>query len=428
MVNSKYSSRRMVGVLTALSLMTPALLAACANPEDEAAQAADTDCGKELNLGILTAFTGELGSFGITSQNAFNLAIQEMEDSGQLPDGWSVPTVVMDEETDIQIGLRGATDLMQNRQVSAILGPSSGPIVAMDAISRRYQTPILSQFAGTTNFSSVGGDFIFRTVASDASDGKAIAQDLVEREKTDVAVVVQNDQSTLTAGRTVAESLKSEGGQVTRTITYNPGQSAYLSVSQQAINELDDGADAVYIAGGQESATTILRELRDRGVSSDKIIVSADLVVPELVEGVGQEWADGLSGVTASVDTDRPQYKRLSTRYEKEYGEAPAIFVENAYDATILVGLAAVAAESTCGSAIAKALPEVAGEGGTTVNAFAEGARALAKGEEVNYEGASGPVDFDETGTVPGSYAVYTVTDGEWAPTKLYDAESFEGE
>lgn len=427
MTNQKYARRRLVAALAVISL-TPAMLSACANPEAEAEQAADTDCGKELKLGILTAFTGELGSFGFSSQNAFDLAIDEMEQSDQLPAGWSVPTVVMDEETNIQIGLRAATDMMQNRQVSAILGPSSGPIVAMDTISQRYETPILSQFAGTTNFSSVGGDYIFRTVASDASDGKAIAQNLVEREATEVAVVVQNDQSTLTAGRTVAESLKDEGGKVTRTITYNPGQSAYLSVVQQAITELDGGAEAIYIAGGQESATTILRELRDRGVPSDRIIVSADLVVPEVVQGVGQEWADGLTGVTPSVDTDRPQYKRLADRYEKEYGEAPPIFVENAYDAVVLVGLAAVSAESTCGAAIAKALPEVAGEGGTTVSTFSEGASALSRGEEINYEGASGPVDFDGTGTVPGSYAVYTVTDGAWEPTKFYEAEKLEDE
>lgn len=428
MANHTQARRRLVGALAAISLTTPAVLSACANPEAEAEQAADTDCGKELKLGILTAFTGELGSFGISSRNAFDLAIDEMESSGQLPAGWSVPTVVMDEETNIQIGLRAATDMMQNRKVSAILGPSSGPIVAMDTISRRYKTPILSQFAGTMNFSSVGGDYIFRTVASDASDGKAVAQNLAEREATDVAVVVQNDQSTLTAGRTVADSLKDEGGKVTRTITYNPGQSAYLSVVQQAIAELDGGADAVYIAGGQESATTILRELRDRGVSSDKIIVSADLVVPEVVQGVGKKWADGLTGVTPSVDTERPQYERLAKSYEAEYGEAPPIFVENAYDAVVLVALAAVSAESTCGSSIAKALPEVAGDGNTTVNTFAEGAKALAKGETINYEGASGPVDFDKTGTVPGSYAVYTVTDGDWEPTKFYDAETLEDE
>lgn len=380
----------------------------------------------DLRFGVLTAFTGELGSFGVISQNAFDLAMKDIQDSSELPDGWTMSSVVMDEETNIEIGLRSATDLMQNQHVSAILGPSSGPIVAMDAISRRYQTPILSQFAGTTNFSSVGGDYIFRTVAADSSDGKAIVKNLLERNLDEVAVVVQNDQSTITAGQTVADRLDKVGGRATRFITYNPGQSSYLSVTQQAINELNDGAQAIYLAGGQESATTILRELRDRGVPSTKIIVSADLVVDEVAQGVGADWADGLTGVTASSDTERPQYKKMSERYAQEYGEDPGLFVENAYDALILVALAAVAGDSTCGADIAKHLPEVAGPPGIKVESFAEGAKLLKQGKDIDYDGASGPVDFDETGTVPGSYAVYELQDGSWTPTEFYGYDVLE--
>ena len=326
-----------------------------------------------------------------------------------------------DEKADIQVGLRAATDMMQKQEVSAILGPSSGPIVAMASIADRYKTPIISQFAGTTNFSSVGGEYLFRTVASDASDGAAVAEYLSEEKAEDVVIIVQNDQSTITAGSAAEERLEGVGSTVLETIKYNPGQPSYQAVVQQAVSA---NADAIYLAGGQESAITILREMRDLGISSDEIIVSADLVVPDVIEALGADWADGLAGVTAKADDKRPQYVSLAKAYEKRYGEEPGIFVENAYDAVMLVALAATAAESTCPAAVAEKLPEVAADG-TAATSFAEAAKAIAAGADVDYDGASGPVDFDETGTVAGSYAVYQVTGGKWTVSKFYPAETF---
>ncbi|KRE38972.1 hypothetical protein ASG73_00975 [Janibacter sp. Soil728] len=403
-----------VGALALASMMS-----ACASANGTAG-ASDKDCGTDLKFGVLTAFTGELGEFGEVSQNSFKLAINDVNASGELPEGWKTSTVVSDEKTDIQVGLRAATDMMQKDKVSVILGPSSGPIVAMDSVATRYKVPIISQFAGTTNFDAVGGTYLFRTVASDASDGEAIAQYLTDEGKKDIVIVVQNDQSTITAGQKAEENFTKSGGKVVKTIKYNPGQASYQSVVQQATGAK---ADAVYLAGGQESATTILKEMRDAGVHGKDVIVSADLVVNDVITGVGKDWADGLTGVTAKADAKRPQAKALSAAYEKEYGEAPGIFAENAYDALTLAALAAVAGDSTCGESIAENLPKVSSSG-KKVTSFKEGAAALKAGEDIDYDGASGPVDFDETGTVPGSYAVFQVADGKWTVDKFYKAEA----
>lgn len=414
-----HSSLVRTGSTLAALVAASSMLSSCADSGSGAA--ASGDCGDTIKLGILTAFTGELGEFGKISKNAFDLAIADVEASGALPDGWKVDTVVADEKADIQVGLRAATDMMQKEKVSAILGPSSGPIVAMDSIADRYQVPIISQFAGTTNFSSVGGTYLFRTVASDTSDGGAVARYLSDEGAKDVVIVVQNDQSTITAGSAAEEGLADLGGTVKKTITYNPGQTSYQSVVQQAVNE---GGDAIYLAGGQESATTILKEMRDAGVSSDKIIVSGELLVPEVINAVGADWSNGLTGEIAKADAMRPQYVDLAKKYQEEYGEEAGPFVENAYDAVNLVTLAAIAADSTCGAAIASELPNVASDG-ELVSTFADAATALKDGQDIDFDGASGTLDFDETGTVPGSYAVYKVADGKWSLDKFYPAETF---
>ena len=70
---------------------------------------------------------------------------------------------------------------------------------------------------------------------------------------------------------------------------------------------------------------------------------------------------------------------------------------------------------------IAAALREVATPPGTVIRPgeWEKAKAALAAGEDINYEGASGNVDFDENGDVGGIYSVNTVSDtGDW-DTKL---------
>ena len=65
-------------------------------------------------------------------------------------------------------------------------------------------------------------------------------------------------------------------------------------------------------------------------------------------------------------------------------------------------------------------------DGGEPVSTFAAGRDALAAGKDINYEGASGDVAFDASGTVAGSYSIQAAKDGAWVDTKFYPASAFE--
>lgn len=70
------------------------------------------------------------------------------------------------------------------------------------------------------------------------------------------------------------------------------------------------------------------------------------------------------------------------------------------YDATVLIALAAYAANSTEGADIAKYLRQVSGGSGDgeKVTTFADGAALLAEGKQIDFDGASGPITLDEHG------------------------------
>ena len=60
------------------------------------------------------------------------------------------------------------------------------------------------------------------------------------------------------------------------------------------------------------------------------------------------------------------------------------------------------------------------------MSTFADGKKALAAGEDIDYEGASGPLTFDDSGTVAGAYTIQAAEEGKWVDVKFYPAVTFE--
>lgn len=90
------------------------------------------------------------------------------------------------------------------------------------------------------------------------------------------------------------------------------------------------------------------------------------------------------------------------------------------YDAIVSAVLAMAAGEQATGVAIAENLHKVTDSGGKPVYTLDDGLQLLAKGEKIDYQGASGPVDFTSTNTAAPDYGVFQVIDGKWQVTRRY--------
>ena len=96
-------------------------------------------------------------------------------------------------------------------------------------------------------------------------------------------------------------------------------------------------------------------------------------------------------------------------------------FVPNAYDATFMIALAIEKAGSADREGIAAALREIASAPGEVIlpGEWEKAKGILAKGGDINYEGAAGNQDFDENGDVAGLFSMSSVVDGAWAATLI---------
>jgi ABC-type branched-subunit amino acid transport system substrate-binding protein len=93
----------------------------------------------------------------------------------------------------------------------------------------------------------------------------------------------------------------------------------------------------------------------------------------------------------------------FNAAWEAEYGELPPLpYLKEVYDAVYVIALAAEQADSVDGTAIRDALREVANEPGTVVGPGTEGwqaaVAAVDASEVIDFQGASGPISFDENG------------------------------
>jgi len=376
---------------------------------------------EEVTVGVLVPLTGELGEFGQIVADSIELGAQQVNAEGGTSCG-PIRTVVSDTGGSAETGIREASRMIDSEGAVAVLGPTSGVMVALVDLAKRKRTVVMSPYAGTITLNELGGDYVYRTVSSDLGDGAASGLWLSDRGYERVAFLVQNEESTISPAQVARERVTEAGVEISDYIVYNPGQPSYQA---ELISVLANEPDAIYLAGGQESGVTVIKEASAGGFAGEWLF-TADLAVPEIFDAVGAELLNGRAFVEfADSDPSLPAFEAFEELHLDEKGEEPGPFAANSFDMVNLVALALEAGEGCSGETINGAIREVAAEG-TVVSSFAEGKAALEAGEDIDYEGASGPLTFDDSGTVAGAYTIQAAEDGAWVDVEFYPASTFE--
>ena len=165
-------------------------------------------------------------------------------------------------------------------------------------------------------------------------------------------------------------------------------------------------------------AEAILREALASGLYDQFVFGDAARRLA-LVQTFGGERLGDMYGTAGVAHPGGDARAAWEQAYREAYGELPVTpYVRATYDATIAIALAAEAAGSLEGAAIRDHLRAIGAAPGDAVIAGSEGiARALeilADGGEVDYEGASVSLDWDEHGDLlRGHIGIWRFTSDE---------------
>ena len=205
------------------------------------------------------------------------------------------------------------------------------------------------------------------------------------------------------------------GGTITGNQAHEPSKASYRAeLATLAAGEPEGLALFAYFGS---SGITILRNSLENALFG-KFLGADGMMDNSVIEQIG---ADNLRGnimlSQPASDTEGASYQAFAAAFESP--EAP--FVAHGYDIAFLAALAIEKAGSADRSMISAALRDVANAPGTVIRPgeWAKAKEAIAAGEDINYEGASGAIEFDENGDAAGIYSLNVVgDDGTWTPVE----------
>lgn len=395
----------LVGAISAIALATS--VAAVAEP---------------LKVGALVPLTGDLQSYGEPSLKSAQLAVKEINAAGGVL-GEPVELSTGDTQTSPQPGVAAAQKLANVENVHALFGAlSSGVTIPVaQSVSKPEQLLQISNASTSPVITTLDdGDFLFRTVPSDAFQGVALSEVTAGKGYQTVSIIYINNDYGKGLADAFTEAFEAQGGSVAATVAYEQGQPAYRGELQQA----DSGdAEALVLIGYPENGQTILRQSLEGGFFQNFVFTDG-MKAPELVDNLGAEALEGSVGTVPQARSDSPGAQHFASAYEGEYGEVPPKpYLDTAYDALYVIALAAQQAGSADRVAIRDSLRAVANPPGEQVGPgeFAKALELIEAGEEIDYEGASGSVNFDDAGDVPGTFGEWAFEGGEIVTKRIFE-------
>ena len=388
----------------AIAGVSALLLTACAtggDPEpaetEEPADAGDAqaiEAGERdltLKVGTILPQSGTLAFLGPPEEAGVALAAQEINEADA---GIEVEVVYRDSgDTTTDIATVSVTDLL-SQDVSAIIGAASSGVsfTVIDQITA----------AGVVHFSpaNTSPDFTdyddnglyFRTAPSDLLQGEVLGNLIAEDGASTLGLLVLNDPYGTGLAGALRETFESAGGEVVAEELFNTGDSNFDS-QLAAINAANPDAVAVITF---DEAKVVVPALVGSGYPGEQLYF-----VDGNLSDYSADFAPGLvAGAKGTLPGPALEDDFRDRLLEIDPALADFSYGPESYDALILIALAAYAANSVEGTDIGAYLQQVSGGSGDgeKVTSFADAAALLAEGEQVDYDGASGPITLDENG------------------------------
>jgi ABC-type branched-subunit amino acid transport system substrate-binding protein len=373
----------------------------------------------QLKLGTLLPITGDLSQYGTSMQNSAELLVKTVNGCGGVL-GQPVVLITEDDQTEPAAGAAAMTKLAEVDRGAGVIGAASSAVssAAVDVavrnqvvmISPSSTSPVFTERARKGDFQG----FWFRTAPPDTFQGKALAQ-LAQQQgfKTISLLAVNNDYGNGLLASFIP-AFEGLGGTVVnkaKPVRYPPDASGFASEVNAAFS---GEPDAVLLIAYPETGSLILKTAYQQGLLGGKTRVMATDGLKEagFAELVGQSAkgdyvAAGLMGTAASAGG--PAIADFQRLYTQTYSRSPKIYDPNTWDAAAVLVLAAEAAKSTTGSVIKEHIRAIANPPGTPVTDVCQALAQIRQGQKINYQGASGTLDFNPFGDITGSYDVWVI-------------------
>ena len=387
-----------------------------------AAMLCSTAVMAEVSVGNPMALTGPIPDLVAPMAQAVDLAAANVNaQGGMFAGGESYKIIRADSACDPVAAVDAVTKLINVNSVSAILGPvcSGATIAQAESVSFPAGVTTLSVSASSPAISTMedGTDLMFRTAASDAYQGVALANLALAQGIKEIAVSYANDDYNAAIAAVFSAAFAAAGGTVTANEAHEPSKASYRSEVATLGATSDNLALFAYYGSG---GITLMRNALETG-AFDTFLGADGMLSDEVIAQIGAENMGNVTFTTSASDSTTPAFAAWAALAEGAGIPASDPFVPNSYDAAFMLALAIEKTGDDNRASVSAALRSISSAPGEVIlpGEWAKAKAILAAGGDINYEGAAGNQDFDENGDVAGLFSQSSVVDGAWSATLI---------
>ena len=317
------------------------------------ADAAPVDANTIL-LGEVGSLTGSEATFGISTRNGIQMAIDEVNATGgvKLADGTTkkLAVRVYDDQGKPEEAANAVSRLINQDHVKVILGEvASSSSLAMAPKAQAAQVPMISPSSTNPKVTEVG-DYIFRVCFIDPFQGLVMAKFAHDNLKFTSVAVLKDNKSDYSLGLSgvFIENFTKLGGKIVGEEAYSKGDTDFRA---QLTALKGKKPEAIYVPGYYTDVGVIARQARELGVTA--VLMGGDGWESEKLFELGGSAIEG-SYLSNHYSTENPNPKTQAfiTSYATKFGGKPDSLGALGYDAAYVAIEALKRAKDLSGAAI----------------------------------------------------------------------------
>ena len=347
-----------------------------------------------IRLGTLTPLTGSGGNYGPSMLKAMQWVAGEINAAGGML-GRKLELVSEDDQTNPEAGVRAARKLIDLDKVAAIMGTWASAVTTAVAPLCWESKTFLTTVSGSDTITLLPHQgYLVRTQPNTQLQGRKFAEFMVAQGSKRVGILAVQAPFALPTQKIVGEELRKHGAELVAAVVYDKDKTTFRSEIDQVLRARPD---MLYLNGYTPDVTIVLKDLYKAGYTGAKI-AQAYAVNQKLLNALPPEVTEGTFTIAPSPAIESAAYKRLAQALGNDDLD-PYSCQTHDHISLVALAIADAKGEST-GTAIRDHVRKISQGSGARVESAVEGLKRLAQGKEINFDGASGPCDFNEIGDI----------------------------
>ncbi len=358
---------------------------------------------EEVKVAFIGPLTGANSAQGVGARNSFLMAVDEANESGDLP--FTLDVMVLDDESKPATAASVAQKAVSDPEVVIASGHWNSPCAeATIPIFKSEGIPFIIWGAiSPTLTSSENYPHVTRVCPTQAQENIPLAEfvmeDLGRKRWAIISDTSSYGKSNTEAWEENAEKIS--GAEIVSLDEIQVGTTDFRSI----LSKIEDkDVDGIYFGGVVMEGALVRRQMVELGMEDTLMVGISGIVDDKFIETAGEDASEGVVAVKPGKDISQmPGGEEFEKNYEDaDYGEPFGAYGPYAYDAAKI---------------IVEALKEVGPDKEKLVDAVVD----------MEYSGLLGTTTFNDIGQTENIVStIFVVEDGEFVP--WYESEYSEGD